>query len=283
MYIPDLKKLTEHVYYYYSLDKKRPLLACVVGEDQTLFIDAGSSCEHMQEMIDAYSRANFSDNLSKLGMITDSKYQHVCGMQLCNFPYIAHKLTQENLKEMQAWDWSDKGLDSIVKQHKMTSLEARTLKREIPDRTNLEIQIPCIIYRHQLEVDLTGVTCILEHIETDYTDESTILYVKEDKVLFLGDCMNFGNNKSTPCYSKKLFTLIDILLAYDAEYFIFSSEKKILDRNEFIEYCEYLRLLGATVSLHNDNFEAIEADLGKIKKEDIKYVHAFIEGLKRGI
>ena len=31
-----------------------------------------------------------------------------------------------------------------------------------------------------------------------------------------------------------------------------------------------------------DDIDAIEEELGKIKKEDMKYIHAFIEGLKEG-
>lgn len=279
-----LKKLTEHVFYLSNPhDKKRPLLACIVGDDQVLFVDAGISIAHMQEMLDQFDAMAYHHKLPRLGVITDSHCQHSLGLQACHFPYIAHKISKEHLQEMYEWDWSDKSLDHLAKENKIPVQEVKNLKKEWPHREEtLVVQIPCIIYRHQLELDLGHVSCMLEHIESDYSEDSTIVYLKEDKVLFIGDCMNFGIHYVTPSYSKQLFTVIDLLLSYDAEYFVFSSEKKIMDRNEFIEYCEYLRLLGATVSQNYDDMEVIEKELGVIKKEDIKYIYAFIEGLKRG-
>lgn len=87
---------------------------------------------------------------------------------------------------------------------------------------------------------------------------------------------------TTPSYSRQLFHIIDMLLAFDAKYYIFSFKNKIFSRNAFIEHCEYVKLLVEKVSQYYDDFEVIESELGSIKKEDIIYIHAFIEGLKRG-
>ena len=283
MYEASLKQLTEHVYYYVDhRNKRRPLVACIVGDDQVLFIDAGISIEHMQDMLNQFENMHYHQDLPRLGVITNSHISHVLGLQACHFPYIAHKISKENLQDMFTWDWSDKSLDRLVRQNKLSAREVKNLKKEWSNREDLEIQIPCIIYRHQLELDLGHISCMLEHIESDFSEDSTIVYLKEDQVLFIGDCMDFGVQHITPCYSKQLFTVIDLLLSYDAKYYVFASENKIMDRNEFIEHCEYLRLLGATVSQNYDDIDAIEEELGKIKKEDMKYIHAFIEGLKEG-
>lgn len=278
-----LKPLTQHVYCLSdSLDRKKPLLVCIAGDDQLLMIDGGASIHHMEAMLAEIEQDNTLNSLSKLGVVSDCHWNHVFGLQVCHFPYIAHKQAKDTLEKMAAWDWSDEMLERYIKEDKLLPSEVKEIKREMPDRSDLHIQVPCIMYRHQLELDLGNLSCLLEHIESDHSPDSTVVYLKEDKVLVVGDCMNFGMHYTTPSYSRQLFHVIDMLLAYDAEYFVFSSENKVLDRNEFIEHCEYLKLLGATVSQHYDDFEAIENELGSIKKEDIKYIHAFIEGLKRG-
>lgn len=278
-----LKALTKHVYCLTdTFDRKKPLLVCIAGEDQLLMIDGGSSIVHMEAMLEEIKQNKALNSLSKLGVVSDCHWNHVFGLQVCHFPYIAHKLAKDKLEKMAAWDWSDESLDQYVKDGKLLPSEVKEIKREMPNRHALQIQVPCIMYRHQLELDLGNLSCLLEHIESDHSADSTIVYLEEDKVLVVGDCMNLGMHYTTPCYSRQLFHVIETLLGYDAEYFVFSSENKVLNRSEFIEHCEYLKLLGATVSGHYDDFEAIENELGSIKKEDIKYIHAFIEGLKRG-
>lgn len=281
--IAKLKKLTEHVYYLADGNgHKRPLLTCVAGDNQLLVIDGGASVEHMEVMLKEIKAQENLKALSELGVVSDCHWNHVLGLQACHFPYIAHKLAKDKMQEMASWTWADSDLVHYVETSKLLPSEEKDIKKELPHRDNLHIQVPCIMYRHQLELDLGHLFCLLVHMESDHSPDSTIVYIEKDKVLFVGDCIGFGIHYTTPSYSRQLFKVIDGLLAYDAEYYIFSSENKILNRSEFIEYCEYLKLLGATVSQHYDDMDAIENELGSIKKEDIKYIHAFIEGLKRG-
>ena len=40
-----------------------------------------------------------------------------------------------------------------------------------------------------MEIDLGGITCIVEHVGGVHAPDSSIIYVVEDKVLFLADCV----------------------------------------------------------------------------------------------
>ena len=47
-----LKPLTQHVYCLSDpMDRKKPLLVCIAGDDQLLMIDGGTSIEHMETML----------------------------------------------------------------------------------------------------------------------------------------------------------------------------------------------------------------------------------------
>ncbi len=40
-----------------------------------------------------------------------------------------------------------------------------------------------------MELDLGEVTCVLKHVGGDHAHDSVVIYVKEEKILFLGDCI----------------------------------------------------------------------------------------------
>ncbi len=278
----ELVQLTEHCYYYDARVTRRPLLSCVVGDDQVLFVDSGASIMHMQDMLDLCSQDNLHPNLPRLGVLTDYHINHSLGMQACPFVFVSHKITKEKLQEMHEWSFTEAALTKKISTNEILISELKGLKKEWSDRSELVIQIPCIIYRHQLELDLGHISCMLEHIESDHSQDSTIVYVKEDQVLFIGDCLEPGYDGNTPYFTRQIFNVMEILLGYKAKYYVTSKKHKIYTQNDFFEYCEYLRIIGATVSDYIDDLEAIEESLGGIDKDDLKYIEAFVEGIKRG-
>ncbi|MFP3381085.1 MBL fold metallo-hydrolase, partial [Bacillus sp. SIMBA_069] len=62
---------------------------------------------------------------------------------------------------------------------------------ELPGSLRSEISIvpPTVVFEDRLEIDLGQVTCILQHVGGDHAQDSIVLYVKEAKTLFLGDCL----------------------------------------------------------------------------------------------
>ena len=53
---------------------------------------------------------------------------------------------------------------------------------------NIKIIPPTLTFENQLELDLGEVTCVLKHVGGDAHD-SVVMYIKEEKILFVGDCL----------------------------------------------------------------------------------------------
>ena len=54
---------------------------------------------------------------------------------------------------------------------------------------NIKIIPPNLTFQNQLELDLGEVTCVLKHVGGDHAHDSVVMYMKEEKILFLGDCI----------------------------------------------------------------------------------------------
>jgi glyoxylase-like metal-dependent hydrolase (beta-lactamase superfamily II) len=42
-------------------------------------------------------------------------------------------------------------------------------------------------FEDEVQIDLGGITCIIKHVGGDHADDSVVIYIKEEKILFLGD------------------------------------------------------------------------------------------------
>ncbi|MEK1828587.1 hypothetical protein AAAC51_04610 [Priestia megaterium] len=63
------------------------------------------------------------------------------------------------------------------------------IKKEMPCRETLILQEPDVTFHHHMEVDLGGITCCIQHIGGVHAQDSSIVYIPQEKVLFLGDCL----------------------------------------------------------------------------------------------
>ncbi|MFP3339793.1 hypothetical protein R0J91_17575, partial [Micrococcus sp. SIMBA_131] len=79
-----------------------------------------------------------------------------------------------------------------------------------------------------LEIDLGGVTCVLQHVGGDHAADSVVVYIKEEKILFLGDCFYPDIFSSKTNYTVKTTNrLLDVLEGFEAEWVILSHGEAI--------------------------------------------------------
>ena len=66
------------------------------------------------------------------------------------------------------------------------------------------------MYSGELTLDLGGCTVKVVQSEAPHTDDSTLVYIENDRTLFLGDatCKDFTNGKKDPALCKKLVDTI---------------------------------------------------------------------------
>lgn len=279
-----LKKLTDRVYYMpHSEQTDRPVLGLICGDKCSLVVDAGNSENHAEEFLKEVDKLNIAP--LKYLVITHWHWDHVFGMSRMNITSICQQNTKEKLIQMQNMKWDDISLDERVNSGEEIEFCRDMIKLELPNRENLVIGSSDITFNESLEIDLGGVTCNIENVKGDHSIDSSIVYVQEDKVMFLGDCICEDIYNGNWSYSKKkLFPMIDKVRNYDVEWYV-SSHNVPETRAQMDNFINHLFEIGNAVGSGVSYEEALKEFrkvLGKNPSEDdVYYLNSFINGNKK--
>ncbi|WP_139488832.1 MBL fold metallo-hydrolase [Brevibacillus dissolubilis] len=279
-----LTRLTDHILYLPpdgSVD--RPVLAMISGCERSLIMDAGNSSAHAALFLEQVSEHELPP--AELVALTHWHWDHVFGMDRLNLPSIAHVETRRQLEIMQAWEWTDEAIDERVKQGIEIPFCAEYIKKEFAGRDrDIKIKLPTILFEEKLKIDLGGITVTIEHVGGDHAHDSCLIYVKEDKVLFLGDAIGPAIYCPNRYYTdEQLLPLLDRIEAYDAEYFV-TSHGGPLTKSEMQFELEIFRGVACSTREHRGDRDKIAHDLARLMKlaecpeDELKWIDCFIEG-----
>jgi glyoxylase-like metal-dependent hydrolase (beta-lactamase superfamily II) len=278
-------QISPHVYWL-SPDSAtdRPVLGVVSGTRGSLIVDAGNSSQHAQILLSEIKR----DELSTPAylFLTHWHWDHVFGADWLALPTLAHSETVRIVEQMTEFDWSDTALDQRVRDGLEIEFCRDMIKAELPNRSNLRIRPPEIAIYDQASVHLGEVTCQLIHVGGDHSHDSTVAFVPEEKVMFLGDCiyddLHHGPRRIT---AGKLLPLYERLLSFDADYYLPSHHPEPLTRQSLADEYNLMKKIGRTVERIGDDRDAIMEELPKLLGESLQMDHieiaeAFLAGLR---
>ena len=212
----------------------RPVIGAIAGADATLMVDAGASPAHV---------GPFLDELRKQGappvryvIYTHSHWDHVWGgseIKARHQPvFIAHELTRDKVLAQSRLSWDDASLPERVRLGQVDGFSLEHIKTEHPSRTDMVIVPPSVSFQKQLEIDLGGVHCLVEHVGGDHSPDSTLVYARERKIVFAGDAAYTSVSGLRHYTRQVIFQLLDHVLAFDAEMFILSHTPSPLPREQ---------------------------------------------------
>lgn len=255
-----LHKLTDHVYWY-SPDSRtdRPALGAVVGARAVLMVDVGASPAHTGGFLDALSRAGVAR--PRYAVLTHWHWDHSFGGEALGIPIMAHRETARHLKIQAGYEWSDSALDQRVADGLEIEFCQQHIKLEIPDLSQLKIVLPDIIFDDHLTLDLGDLTAEVVHAGGDHAADSVVVYVPEDRVLFLSDCLYPNLYSPVRHYTHaKLVALLDKVEAFAADYYVLGHHENVLSKAEMQDYLQELRVLDALAQRHGNNRDLILSD-----------------------
>jgi glyoxylase-like metal-dependent hydrolase (beta-lactamase superfamily II) len=168
-------RISDHVWWMPPAKPDRPSLCAVVGERWTLMLDAGSSRAHTRSFLDELPAE------PRAVVLTHSHWDHVFGAVEIGGTVIAHRLTVPKLDELRARDWSDDGLAGYR--------YADDIKEELPSPRVVEIAPVDLVFDEGIDLDLGGVTVRVRHVGGAHADDSCVMFVEPDGVLFIGDAL----------------------------------------------------------------------------------------------
>lgn len=138
---------------------------------------------------------------------------------------IVNSLTEEIIDRWRSYTYDDHSLQEHVEAERMSKLCAEIITSGIPERTTFTLNPSDIVFEGSLQLDLGNKICVLETITSTHTVDSTIVYVPDEKVIFLGDSAYGTTEKSLYHFKKhKLLPMIDDIRKYDAAHFVLGHE-----------------------------------------------------------
>jgi glyoxylase-like metal-dependent hydrolase (beta-lactamase superfamily II) len=279
----ELRRVTEHVYWLTPSKPDRPSLAAIIGQGDSIWLDAGASAAHVQVFREQLRAQNLPD-VPRYVALTHWHWDHVFGAAHIPAPLIAHRKTADQLAVLAGYAWDDAALDARVLSGEEIEACATDIKLELPAPRSIKIAQPNIIFQDALELHLGGVTCTIEHVGGDHAADSCVMHILPDKVLFLGDCLYDAIYTPVRHYTTaKLFPLIDKILAYEADFFIEGHADIVASHAEMEMLLGNLRLAGTLVEQHGADeamvLAAVQAQTGSAPDEVMTY---FVEALAAG-
>jgi glyoxylase-like metal-dependent hydrolase (beta-lactamase superfamily II) len=244
----------------------------VVGRDHTLLLDAGSSPAHVHELLIANARP------PRYVALTHWHWDHIFGAAELGVPVIAHALTAEHLAIMAGYDWSDAALDARVQTGEESIGCARDVKIELPEPRQVTIAVPDLVFHTTLDIDLGGgITCHIQHVGGDHSDDCSVMFVEPDKVLFVGDCLCEASSYHPAQYytRKRLYPLLDTLFGFDPQLVVEGHNPEVMNRAAFESLANKMRQAGDWV----ERLGADEAAVLAGSDEELRdMVHSFSVG-----
>lgn len=280
-----LNKVTDRVYYMDFVQQgDRPVLGLVVGDKYSLVIDGGNSKEHAEKFLVYVSRLDIPP--LKYLVLTHWHWDHVFGMDTLKLINIVDEKSNEKLKWMETLEWTDAAIDKRVETGEEIDFCREHIKIEHPDNNRqIKIAKADIIYKEDIEIDLGGVIVKVKQIPCDHSEDSSIVYIPDEKVVFLGDCLYLDMYHGEWSYTKELFNpLLDELQSYDAECYIPAHHPKY-DNKSFKEFVSYQKnigkLVGIETSLENVKDKFCKEYNREANEDEIADLKGYIEGNKK--
>lgn len=216
----ELKKLSDRIYYLPAEEKTdRPVLGYIKGEKYSLAVDAGNSSKHVEKFYNELKNAGL--RLPDYTVITHWHWDHTFGMHAVSGKTISGHLTNEKLEEVATWQWSDNDMKDRLETGKDIEMCDVCIKIEYPNRDDIKVVTSDIEFSGSLKLDLGGITCEITEVTAPHSEDSVLVYVPEERTIFVGDadCEDHYNNHGK--YDKyKLEKYIEVIKGSDFDTYV---------------------------------------------------------------
>lgn len=226
-----MQKISEKVLYYpHQPETDRPMLAYLKGEKIALAIDAGNSADHVNEFYEVLDAEGFKK--PDFTVITHWHWDHTFGMHQIHGLSIAHKTTNDLL---------DKEKEKLLDRKCLTFMKEDNeyLAREYALGQEIVVVNSDIQFEGDLVFDLGGLTAKVFHVRAPHSEDTVLVYVSEEKILFLGDSTSEDYDNHGYMDFDKLKNLISVIESIDCKYCVLSHAEP-LQKEELTNYLHSL-------------------------------------------
>ena len=163
----------------------RPTIGYVKGDNFSLLFEGGASKYHVEDIKRDLEEGKLL--LPDLIALSHWHWDHAFGLSSWSIPSIAGKDTNRILKKLSTYSWDESSIKERVEKKEEIQFCFEMMKREYGDTKSIKVVPASIEFERELRIELGGITTRLIHIGGPHSRDSVILYIEEEKILFLGD------------------------------------------------------------------------------------------------
>ena len=173
-----LNRLSERIWVFpFEEERDRPNLCYIRGDRWSLAVDAGHSADHTGAFYRALENAGLP--LPELTVLSHWHWDHTFGMHAVNGLCLANELTNRHLAAFRR-RIKEEGPGFFFDLHE-------SIRREYEDEKPVIVTLADMTFRGEMILDAGNCTVRVFQAESPHTDDSTLVFVPEEKVLILGD------------------------------------------------------------------------------------------------
>ena len=202
----ELIKVSDRIWYsMFEEERDRPCLGYIRGDNWSIAVDAGHSDAHVEEFYEALKKEQLP--LPALTVITHWHWDHAFGMHHVNGLCIANSRTNSHLREYA-------GKIAVEGEEAFLSLDP-SIRKEYEGGRPVVVVPADIEYDRALQLNPGGITVCLYTSDSPHTDDTTLVYIPEERFLFVGDsiCGVFPTWERDPQKTRELISSIEWLKA----------------------------------------------------------------------
>ncbi len=200
----ELTRLTERVWYYpMEEERDRPILGYVRGDRWSLSVDAGHSDAHTAEFYAALREAGLP--LPRLTVLTHWHWDHSFGLHAVSGLSLANRRTNRYIRDIR--DRIEReGPESFFALHE-------SIRREYRGGRPVRVIPADMEFSGEVLLDAGGCPIRVFQADAPHTDDSTLIEVTDEGVLFLGDAAGgvFPTWEKDPALARSLADTVEAL------------------------------------------------------------------------
>ncbi|MEW5938997.1 MAG: MBL fold metallo-hydrolase [Chloroflexota bacterium] len=184
-----LKQLAEHIWllpHNPNENVAQSSIGVVVSQNESVLIDVGNSPRLARKIKMELTR----NDLPPVSLIiyTHHHWDHVYGACEFDVPATAHKICQSILSEESKKPWGIKYLSEEIKREPKLTVSYSARAKAIYDWETFRVVVPEEVFESEKALHLNRLTIELEHVGGEHAEDSIVVKIPQDRVMFIGDC-----------------------------------------------------------------------------------------------
>lgn len=184
-----LTQLTEHIWllpHNPDANAVQSSIGVVATRNESLLIDAGNSPRLARRVKTELVRCNLPP-VSRI-IYTHHHWDHIYGACEFGVQVTAHVMCRAILEKESRKPWGTEFLNEQIRRNPKLEASYNARAQAIDDWDAFQIIVPEELFERARIINLDGLAIELEHVGGEHAEDSIVVRVPQDGVMFLGDC-----------------------------------------------------------------------------------------------